>query len=408
MHEIDTPTAIAGQFVEKDPNLGQAATQVSDDWLNAIQGEIVNAVEAAGLVLNKADNSQLAAAIGLQVAPSVFRKNAIINGGFDVNQRFPLSTITTGLAFTSATTEPFYVDRWRVQIPSGAGSMTVKQEEHPLDVTAEDLPQSLVAPHNYLSLNCTVAYANEAPAIETRIEGVRTFANSNVVVSFRARLNSGTSQVVPKLQQNFGTSGSTSVDYTGSAITLTNAWKKYEASFTLGSLSGKSVAVSLDPPDDYLSLRLELDQGQTFDVDVSNVQLERGTTSTEFEAVRFEQELRECLRYYEKSGNEGSAQSIFESQAQVCGCWDAVSGNICKGAVRSYKVVKRAPGTVVWYSGGSGSSTANRILWGGTSRTVSGLASGTASIYGTGQPECTTNPGTLREFEANWTVDAEL
>ena len=70
MHQIDGPNAVnpapapgavgtPGHFSEGNPGAGTPATIVSADWLNAVQGELVNFIEAAGLTLDKADNTQL-------------------------------------------------------------------------------------------------------------------------------------------------------------------------------------------------------------------------------------------------------------------------------------------------------------------------------------------------------------
>ena len=64
MHRIDGPGATPdNRFTEGDPTQGVPATTVTGPWLNAIQEEIANVVEDAGLELDKADNTQLAAAV---------------------------------------------------------------------------------------------------------------------------------------------------------------------------------------------------------------------------------------------------------------------------------------------------------------------------------------------------------
>lgn len=68
MHKIDGPGAAPGNvFTEGNPDSGVPATVVTDDWMNAVQAEICNAITAAGIALNKADNTQLADAIALLV-----------------------------------------------------------------------------------------------------------------------------------------------------------------------------------------------------------------------------------------------------------------------------------------------------------------------------------------------------
>jgi len=410
MHRIDTPNAVNSLFVEKDPALGLAPTEVSDDWLNAVQEELVGAVEASGIVLDKSNNGQLALAISALVTPGTFKKNALVNSAFEVNQRYHLITAPTGNVVTSVyPAGGYYVDRWAHNIPSGAGSMTVLQTKHPLDLSAEELPQNLVAPAFFLNMDCTVGFASgDTPSLRQRIEGVRTFADLNVVVSFYARLNGGSTQVVPSLTQNFGSSGSTPVTLTGSAITLTAAWKRYQSTFTLGALTGKTIGAFTGYPDDYVELSLDFDTAATFDLDISNVQLERGTIATEWEALRYEDELLSCLRFYEKSSNGDSAPELFESPAAIAGCWETLSGNVCYAANTPFRVEKRTEPTIVWYQGGSGSATADRILWGGVVRTVSGTDAATRSTLSTGAPDCTGSPSGVEPFNCNWTADAEL
>jgi len=63
MHKIDGNGHVNGTFVHENPETGQAPTVLTADWHNAVQSELVNTIQAADLVLNKADNSQLKQAI---------------------------------------------------------------------------------------------------------------------------------------------------------------------------------------------------------------------------------------------------------------------------------------------------------------------------------------------------------
>lgn len=70
MHRIDNSTATTdGRFTEGDPQTGVPATIVSAAILNAIQDELVNAIEKNGVTLDKGNNAQLAQVIeGLKIA----------------------------------------------------------------------------------------------------------------------------------------------------------------------------------------------------------------------------------------------------------------------------------------------------------------------------------------------------
>jgi hypothetical protein len=68
MHRIDADAHINNTFSEGSPTTGMPGTKISASWLNAVQEEIANAIEAAGLALNKASNEQLVAAFAAFVA----------------------------------------------------------------------------------------------------------------------------------------------------------------------------------------------------------------------------------------------------------------------------------------------------------------------------------------------------
>ena len=60
MFRIDGPGATNdNKFTEGDPANGARATVVTEQWLNAVQEEIANAIEGEGLDLNKQDSAQL-------------------------------------------------------------------------------------------------------------------------------------------------------------------------------------------------------------------------------------------------------------------------------------------------------------------------------------------------------------
>ncbi|NBF12840.1 hypothetical protein [Pseudomonas sp. Fl4BN1] len=66
MQKIGASTASAnasGEFTEGNPGAGVAATLLKAAWLNAIQRELVQLVEGAGLTLDAADDSQILKAI---------------------------------------------------------------------------------------------------------------------------------------------------------------------------------------------------------------------------------------------------------------------------------------------------------------------------------------------------------
>lgn len=60
MFRIDSEGAtVDNRFTEGDPQQGIPATVVSDDWLNAVQGELATIVESAGIALVKGEIDQV-------------------------------------------------------------------------------------------------------------------------------------------------------------------------------------------------------------------------------------------------------------------------------------------------------------------------------------------------------------
>lgn len=74
MHRIDDPTAVTalptpkqpgtpGFFSDGAPTIGEDATIVRADWANAVQEEVCNVIESAGITLSKTDRTQLLQAL---------------------------------------------------------------------------------------------------------------------------------------------------------------------------------------------------------------------------------------------------------------------------------------------------------------------------------------------------------
>jgi len=64
MHRIDSAGSTAGgQWTAGNPATGTPATELSADWMNAIQEELIAILTEAGVTPTKASNSQVVAAI---------------------------------------------------------------------------------------------------------------------------------------------------------------------------------------------------------------------------------------------------------------------------------------------------------------------------------------------------------
>lgn len=100
MHRNDHKTANAGLHHDGDPQHGIPATIVPAATMNALQEELANFIESRGIVLNKADNTQLKQAIldaigktvegGDFVTKTEFRQHA---QGEDPHQQYALQSM---------------------------------------------------------------------------------------------------------------------------------------------------------------------------------------------------------------------------------------------------------------------------------------------------------------------------
>ena len=215
------------------------------------------------------------------VPPFAAGKNAIINGDFEVWQR--------GTSFSS-TTDTYTADRWKVE--SNRTGSAVSQQTF----TPGTAPVTGYEGTYFLRYTCGTGGAYSS--LIQRIEDVRTFANTTVTLSYWAKCSTGTITNEPYYFQNFGSGGSSEVQTALATSTITTSWQRFTQSFTIPSISGKTIGTS-----NYLSLLLIRPSAATSTtIDVWGVQLERGSTATAFQTATgtIQGELAACQRYYQR------------------------------------------------------------------------------------------------------------
>ncbi|GAB1254589.1 hypothetical protein [Desulfovibrio falkowii] len=81
MHRIDSSTATPdGRFTEGNPTIPVAATTVTDDWLNAVQEELIAILAAAGIAPDKTNNAQVVDAINALIIDMTPIASVGVNG----------------------------------------------------------------------------------------------------------------------------------------------------------------------------------------------------------------------------------------------------------------------------------------------------------------------------------------
>lgn len=223
-------------------------------------------------------------------------RNVIINGDFRINQR--------GLTSGGTTTQLYSgYDRW-LWVATG-GTVTYSAQSF--------TPGNAISgyePKNFARLAISGQAANgDFCLFAQKIEDARTFAGQQVTLSFWAKSATGTPSIAVELDQSFGTGGSSSVQTYITKIPITTSWARYTATFTVPSISGKTVGSGTDS---YLGLNFWYSSGtstsartgslgiQNNTFDIWGVQLEQNTQATPFEQRPIGVELQLCQRYFER------------------------------------------------------------------------------------------------------------
>lgn len=269
--------------------------------------------------------------IAQSAAPGVtvgFR-NRIINGAMQIWQR--------GTSFSASGSGYYTADRWQTLGQTGTYSQS------------SDAPTGF---KNSLSISCTSTYYG---TIAQRIEAQNSYdlAGQSVTVSFWAKATTGGASGLgialdyANASDNF--SSTTNFASTSTAA-LTSTWTKYTATFNslnanvtnglqlyIYNLAGGAAAIT------YL---------------ISGVQLEVGTSATNFDYRPYGTELALCQRYFEKSfdtetapANGPNGTSVSTSNGVTVG-WS--TNSTFGGMYVKFQVAKRAVPTLTAYGNSSG------------------------------------------------------
>jgi len=208
------------------------------------------------------------------------RRNLLINGDFQVNQRGDGSGVGTNAGYVG-------VDRWRAYIST---SSTVNFVQQTFANGHSDVDRNL---RHYLKFDWLGTGAAQTKTLSQHIEDVNTGNGQKVTVSFWGRTEQGDDCVL-KLYQVFGSGGSSTVEHASGTIDLTTSWKYFTHTFDVTSTSGKTTGAG-----NKLSLEFVFGPATLNSYfEVAGVQLELGDTATDFEHRTYEDQLADCQKYY--------------------------------------------------------------------------------------------------------------
>ena len=232
------------------------------------------------------------------------RKNLIINGNFDVWQR--------GTTFSSFNTMRYTADRW---LQYAAGSSTITATQQPFTVGQTEVPGN---PKYYYRMDNTPDPNTAWMELFYRIEDVTRFSGVPVTLSFWMRANKpqiGEDEM--RLLQNFGNNGSAAVTVRGPLFDIGTSWKKYEFTFDLPSITGKTIESN-----NFLQIHLvRVSNAVAADTyyDLAQFQLEYGRAATTFEQRSLGEELHLCKRYYQQVGPASSGVMVLNGAGNGTG-----------------------------------------------------------------------------------------
>lgn len=217
-------------------------------------------------------------------------KNKLLNGDFSIWQR--------GTTFTPAAGS-FSADRWATFFNGTGGTRSITQQTF----TAGAAPAAGHEGQYFVRINQTVAGSGATGNVFYQsMEDVRTFAGQTVTASFWTKTDSARTISV-QINQNFGAGGSATVESTPQTATSTTSWARYSFTFTLPSISGKTIGTGSS-----LQFVFNLGLNTVSTWDFWGVQLEAGSTETPFQTASgnsYQAELAMCQRYYETNYSTG-------------------------------------------------------------------------------------------------------
>lgn len=397
MFRIDGPGAGPGNsFVEGIPNTATQGTVVTGPWAQAVQDELLNAIEASGLAADKNDSTQLLQAIRALGAgggsnPVGLGANLLINGDFRIFQRAltapgGILTRALGVALTA-----YGLDRWQSSSDGGggAGSASVSRQ---VFTPGQTLVPNF--PRNYLSHAQTIAATVAAPFARQKIEDVTGIGGT---VTLTAWIKASTAvSVTMRTVQNFGSGGSADVIASTDVQSVTTSWQRIRKTVALPSVTGKTIGAG-----NYLSCEFLFPTGATYTIDIADVQLQPSPTPTAFQRRALSVEVELARRYFEKSWPLDVQAATCPASLDGATIADVLNGT-GEGSelLTRFRVEKRDTPTVKWFA--PSTQVVDRIDNGGDKAVSSTTDTGPAS---TGAP---VGAFSTALSAAHWTADAEL
>ena len=241
---------------------------------------------------------------------SSMARQAILNGNFDVHQRFNGSAKTIPVGVST-----YELDRWHDYTAADGGTLPTLLRSRNL-LTFGDIPNSFAFTRLNVNGAGTSLGVNSIHYFRQDIEfGTRYLcgAGKKLTLSFWAKSDITNKKLGLYGVQNYGTGGSPTSPEVINATnwTLTSNWTKYTYTFTTNTLSGKTFGTNYDDTFDiafsfmwgsnFGYLVGSTGVAQTFvgsgNIDIAQVQVCAGEVALPFVPQTYAQESANCRRY---------------------------------------------------------------------------------------------------------------
>lgn len=404
--------------------MGEKITELTENTTPAGEDLVESVDDPSGSPISKKvtlqNISDLIAVTSPNNASSLHRQ-AIINGNFDVWQR--------GTSFTP-TNAVYEVDRFITFFGVDGGTnptLTASRQS----ITPGELDNSRYF-YRLTTDGAGASYGTDAFYVfQQRVENGTRYLCGNgkkVTLSFYAKSDIAGKKIATYLEQNYGSGGSpTSTEVIkGEEFSLTTSWAKYTTTFTTNTLNGKTFGTDgFDKLQATIELMWGATRGTTYhndsggaedfggagNIDIAQVQLCAGSVALPFQPKSFEEELRACQRYYEKSMAYATTPANGVGRHNQYGLYmfSTIQGR-CEIALNTPKRIPITAGNVTFYRTVDGSADGQATYFAGSWTN----ASATALSTSTDRSFCViVTTGTLTAYSTylmslGWEIDTEL
>lgn len=241
-------------------------------------------------------------------------RQAIINGNFDISQRWG-----TGAIISNPADNTYIFDRWLTSVNNDSGTPPTTINHANAVLTLGDVFGSYIG-YKVSPNGAGSGYGvNAEYGIRQKIEHGTRFmcgASKTVTLSFYAKTNISGKKLAVHGIQYYGAGGSPSSAeiLTGTVFNLTSSWAQYTCTLTTNTLVGKTFGTNLD---DSLQIQFNYVWGSTFgssrfgagsaetwgasgDIYIAQVQLCAGDVALPFVPKSYHEEMQLCRRYFYK------------------------------------------------------------------------------------------------------------